>query len=140
MVLNSYLSSYKQGLSIQDVGKFVRFLTPSPSFRQPSALAKCPPSPLPKKTTAYSQLVFQKCRALNEIWNLTAIITYKLINQAIRGDSQNITYNMYFFEHFDIVTISTDKNTFLIAILKKLTLDNIFIKVKKKKNLQGWHI
>ena len=39
---------------------------------------------------------------------------------------------MYFFEHFDIVTISTDKNTFLIAILKKLTLDNIFIKVKKK--------
>ena len=33
---------------------------------------------------------------------------------------------------YEIVAISTDKNTFSMAILIKLTLDNIFIKVKKK--------
>ena len=38
---------------------------------------------------------------------------------------------MYFFENFKIMAIRTDKNTFLTAILIKLTLHNIFIKVKK---------
>ena len=49
--------------------------------------------------------------------------------------SQLCLQRVYFFENFEIVAISTDKNTFLMAILIKLTLDNIFIKVKK--NLLG---
>jgi hypothetical protein len=43
-----------------------------------------------------------------------------------------------FFENFEIVAISTDKNSFLMAILIKLTLDNIFLKVKKIR--YGWAI
>ena len=38
---------------------------------------------------------------------------------------------MDFCENLEIVAITTDKNTFLMAILIKLTLDNIFIKAKK---------
>ena len=36
-----------------------------------------------------------------------------------------------YFGNLDIVTKSTDKNTFLTTILIKLTLDIIIIKVKK---------
>ena len=38
---------------------------------------------------------------------------------------------VYFFENFEIVAIDSYKNNFLTAMLIKLTLDNIFIKVKK---------
>ena len=38
---------------------------------------------------------------------------------------------MHFCRKFEIVAIDTDKNTFSMTILIKLTLGNIFIKVKK---------
>jgi hypothetical protein len=38
---------------------------------------------------------------------------------------------IYFLGNLEIVTNSTDKNTFLTTIVIKLTLDNIIIKVKK---------
>ena len=38
---------------------------------------------------------------------------------------------MHFCRKVEIVTINTEKNTFLMTMLIKVTLDNIFIKVKK---------
>jgi hypothetical protein len=38
---------------------------------------------------------------------------------------------VHFCRKVEIVVIDTDKNTFLMTILEKLTLGNIFIKVKK---------
>ena len=50
----------------------------------------------------------------------------------IKGIFELCLQRLSFFENFEIVAISTDKNTVLMTILIKLTLDNFFIKVKKK--------